>query len=239
MSEALTEHIVIEQFEGPFHTLVDLLESQKLDITSIALATVTEQYINAVNTQPYIDPYALADFLVISSRLLYLKSKTLLPMLVWDEEEDDSADLEKQLKIYKEYYEASKTMEGLLKQKRISVVRERLAIDVEVLFNPPHDLTTDKLQNILAKILNDLAPIVKIPKKVMERTVSIRTKIDHISSLIINKISTSFKDLLQGANNKAETIVTFLAVLELVKQRTVNVEQDILHGEIMIHKKES
>lgn len=62
MSEALTEHIVIEQFEGPFHTLVDLLESQKLDITSIALATVTEQYINAVNTQPYIDPYALADF---------------------------------------------------------------------------------------------------------------------------------------------------------------------------------
>lgn len=160
-------------------------------------------------------------------------------MLVWDEEEDDSADLEKQLKIYKEYYEASKTMEGLLKQKRISVVRERLAIDVEVLFNPPHDLTTDKLQNILAKILNDLAPIVKIPKKVMERTVSIRTKIDHISSLIINKISTSFKDLLQGANNKAETIVTFLAVLELVKQRTVNVEQDILHGEIMIHKKES
>jgi len=162
----LEQTIQIEKFDGPFHILVELLDSQKLNITEVSLSKVTEQYLEAINTQPNIDPYALADFLVVSSRLLYMKSKILLPMLQW-EEEPETVSLEDQLKMYKEYYDASKTIEKMFKAKNFAFSRERLAVDVEVLFNPPHNLAVNKLQQVMEKIIKLIEPIVRIPKRVL------------------------------------------------------------------------
>ena len=230
--------VTIEQFEGPFHVLVELLQKHKLDIVEVSLAEVTEQYIETVNMQESIDPYALADFLVVASKLLYLKSKTLLPMLAWnDEEEEEIEDLEQQLKMYKSYYDASLVMEAMLKKNNIMVSREKLAVDVDVLFNPPHDLTVHKMMDVFKTIIQRLEPIVRVPKKVLKRTITIKERMKNVREHILQKVQTSFSELLKGSTTKADSVVTFLAVLELVKQRIVYVDQEVLHGEILIHKK--
>jgi len=238
----LAQPIKIEQFDGPFHILVEMLESQKLEITEVSLSQVTEQYLRAVNQQSNlpageagIDPYVLADFLVVSSRLLFLKSKLLLPMLDWGEDEED-IDLEAHLKMYKEYYDAAKVIDKILKQKKFAFARERLAVDVEVLFNPPHNLSTMKMKEVMAKVISDIEPIVKIPKKIISKTISIRDKINHVRELILARVTSNFSELLQGSKDKTEAIVTFLALLELVKQRVISVEQEEKYGEINISR---
>jgi len=231
----LAEAIKIEQFDGPFHVLVEMLEKDKLDITDISLSQVTQQYLTAVNAQTNIDPYALADFLVVSSRLLYLKSKLLLPMLNWGDDEED-IDLEARLKMYKEYYDAAKVIDQIFKQKKFAFAREKLAVDVEVIFNPPHNLSTMKMKAAMARVIADIEPIVKIPKKIIRQTISIRDKINHVRELILARVTANFSELLAGSKDKTEAIVTFLALLELVKQRVISVEQEEKYGEITINK---
>jgi segregation and condensation protein A len=241
MSE-LNKVIKIEQFDGPFHVLVEMLESQKLEITEVSLSQVTEQYLQAINQQPNspageagIDPYALADFLVVSSRLLFLKSKLLLPMLDWGDDEEE-IDLAARLKMYKEYYDAAQVIEQILRKKKFAFTRERLAVDVEVIFNPPHNLSTMKMKAVMAKVISDIEPIIKIPKKVIRQTLSIRDKINHVRELILARVTSNFSELLQGSKDKTEAIVTFLAMLELVKQRVITVEQEEKYGEITLEK---
>jgi segregation and condensation protein A len=206
-----------------------------MDITEVSLSKVTQQYLEAVNAQPNIDPYALADFLVISARLLYMKSKLLLPMLQW-EEEQDTASLEDHLKMYKEYYNASRVIEKMLKAENFAYARERLAVDVEVLFNPPHNLTVHKLLQAMEKVIKEIEPIVRIPKRILRRTISIRDKINQVREFIMERITTNFNDLIQSTQDKTEAILTFLAMLELVKQRVITVDQEKLHGDINIEK---
>lgn len=231
----LEQTIQIEKFDGPFHLLVELLESQKMDITEVSLSNVTQQYLEAINSQPNIDPYALADFLVISARLLYMKSKILLPMLQW-EEESETVSLEDQLKMYKVYYDASRIIEKMLKVENFAYAREKLAVDIEVLFNPPHNLTMHKLQKVMEKVIKEIEPIVRIPKRILRRTISIRDKINQVREFIMERITTNFNDLVQSTQDKTEAIITFLALLELVKQRVITVEQEELYGEINIEK---
>src|SRR3989338_9236417 len=102
----------LEQFEGPLHLLLELIEAEKLDITSIALSKVTDQFLDYLTETSDLHPEELADFLVVAARLLLIKSRALLPSLTG--EGDEEADLERQLKIYREYYEASKSMHALL-----------------------------------------------------------------------------------------------------------------------------
>lgn len=241
-NQATTPLIKIEQFDGPFHVLVEMLESQRLDITQVALSQVTEQYLKAINppaseagSHKSADPHVLADFLVVAAQLLYLKSKVLLPMLA-DDEAEDEASLEDQLKMYKQYYEASKVVEKMLKASNFSFAREKLAVDVEVLFNPPHSLTTDKMKSLFIKVVVGLEPIVRVPKQIKRQVISIRDKIKHVRDHIIAKMTSSFSELVKGSKDRTESIITFLALLELVKQQIVNVEQSEQYGEINIEK---
>ena len=115
----------LEQFEGPLDLLLQLIEDQKLEITNISLAQVTDQYIQYLNHAHDLRPEDLADFLVVAAKLLYLKSRALLPALRLDEEEADAGELEKQLKIYKEYLDASKKIEQMIKAGHFAFAREK------------------------------------------------------------------------------------------------------------------
>jgi len=227
--------IKLEEFEGPLDLLLKLIEGQELDITKVSLSKVADQFITYVNQAVDLHPGEMADFLVVSSKLLLIKSKVLLPSLDIDDEEASS--LEKQLKIYKEYYEASKLIRQKLREPNFMFTRSKAIRVFTPRFSPPKDLKAQMMSEIFAKALSRLEVVVNLPKKMIKKTISIKEKIRHISELILSKVSFSFKQLLSSGQGKTEVIVSFLAVLELVKQKTLEVEQEGgLFSDIMVKK---
>jgi len=229
--------IKIEQFEGPLDLLLQLIEEQKLEITKVSLASVTEQYIEILNqsAQEQIPAAELADFLVVAARLLLIKSRALLPFLDWGEEEEGE-ELTKQLKIYKEYLEASKVITAMVAKKHFSFSRQKLLTGNEIEFSPPPKLTKDKLAATFLEVIRGLDPILNLPTEVIRKTINIQEKISQIRKRIYQQATTNFSEILREAENKTEVIVSFLALLELIKQRVVSVRQDKVFEDILIEK---
>lgn len=206
--------IKIEEFEGPLDLLLQLIEQQKLEITKISLAQVTEQYIEVLNqsASQHISASELADFLVVAARLLLIKSKALLPFLQWDEE-DEGEELTGQLKIYKEYLDASKVVQGLIAKKRFSFSRSKLLVAEEIGFAPPPKLTKDKLHDVFEEVIKNLDPWLNLPTEVVKKSINIQEKIAQIRQRIFREATTKFSDILKEAKDKTEVIVSFLAIL--------------------------
>ena len=225
--------VKLEQFEGPLDLLLSLIEQEQMDITQVSLAKVANSYIEYINQLTELNPEEVADFLVVASKLIYIKSKALLPTL---DLEDEGLDLEIQLKMYKEFVEASKKIHKIVIKKKLNFVRTKFPADVPIGFNPPKNLTASKLQHYYSLVLNRLRPLIILPKKLVEKTVTISEKINYIKDLIYKEASISFCRLLSQSRNKTEKIVSFLALLELVKQKIVWAEQTGLFEDIMFKK---
>jgi segregation and condensation protein A len=226
-------NIKLEKFEGPLDLLLKLIEAEEVTITEVSLAKVTDQFIEYVNQSQDLDPGEVADFLVVASKLLLIKSKILMPSLDFEEEEEGS--LEFQLKIYKEYYEASKKIKELIRRKNFMFSRNKSIQVFTPKFSPPLKLKLKELGLIFQLIVNRLEPVVNLPKDVIKKTISIGEKIRQIKEMILEKVSFSFKSIL-SRGDKTEVIVSFLALLELVKQQSVKANQTGLFGEIRVDK---
>jgi segregation and condensation protein A len=226
--------VTLEKFQGPLDLLLQLIEGEELDITEVSLSRVADQYIARLAALPEKPPEELADFLVVAAKLLYIKSKTLLPFLHWDTEEDEG-DLETRLKMYREYVEAMKKIEGLIAGGRFTFVREKPPVQA-LGFAPPKELSTDKMAEIFREVLRRLEPVVKPPEGAIEKTISIHDKIRHIQELISRGAKVSFHNVLASAATRAEIIVSFLALLELVKQKHVAVSQSGHFEEISLER---
>ncbi|MCX6785736.1 MAG: ScpA family protein [Candidatus Komeilibacteria bacterium] len=224
--------IKLEQFEGPLDLLLSLIEEEEMDITKVSLAKVADQFMEYLHASPDLPAGDMADFLLVASKLLLIKSKILIPTLEIDDEEAGS--LEKQLKIYKEYYEAAKVIRAMVLKRRFMFSRAKQLQVFTPKFYPPLGVKLNNLALIFKQALARLEPIVNLPQAMMKRTISIREKIKHISDLILAKFTLSFRQLLGQNNNRTEVIVSFLAILELVKQRTVSVEQGELFSDITV-----
>src|SRR3989339_84496 len=142
--------IKIEKFEGPLSLLLKMIEQEELDITEINLAGIADQYIEYIKNNNNISPDNMADFLVIAAKLLFIKSKALLPY-IYAEEEEDLEDLEKQLKMYKEFLEAAKKIEKMLGKKKFMFAREfnrKVALANTHSFSPPKKLQISDILEI-------------------------------------------------------------------------------------------
>ncbi len=226
--------VQLDEWKGPLDLLLQLIEKQEMDITEVSLSTVAEQFIEYMNLKP-ISPEETADFLVIASKLIYIKSKALLPNLELDD--DDGIDLEKQLKMYKEYIEASKQIQKILKKKKLSFSKEKYPEGLLTQgFFPPKSLNTPKLARIYSQVLARIKPVVVLPKRIIQKTIKLSERIKHIRDLIMKEACTSFNKLICDSKSKTEKIVSFLAILELTKQKIVNIEQSELFDDITINK---
>ena len=226
--------VQLESWQGPLDLLLQLIEQQEMDITKVSLAKVADQFITYMNAKPF-SFEETADFLVVAAKLIYIKSKALLPNL--QIEEDDGIDLEKQLKMYKEYLEAAKKIQNILRQKRFCFSRDKFPEGIETsVFYVPKTVTSIKLKNLYQQVLNRLKPIIILPKKVIERSVKLSERIQHIKDLVLKEACSSFQQLICDSTSKTEKIVSFLAVLELVKQKIINVEQPDLFSDITFKK---
>ncbi len=228
--------VKLEQFEGPLDLLLELIEAEKLDVSQLSLARVTDGYLQHLHANPQIPPEELADFLVVATRLLFIKSRLLLPFLNMMDAEPEG-DLESQLRIYKEYLDAAKGIEAMIGKRRFLFVHEKLPY-VDIGFAPPKKFEASQMAEFFRQVIMRLEPLVKVPTAVVEKTVSIHEKIRQIQGMIATAQKMSFRSVLVTAESKTEIIVSFLALLELVKQRSVSVEQDALWGDITISKLE-
>jgi len=229
--------VKVKQFEGPLDLLLQLIEQQKLTITEVSLAEVTEQYIKILDqsAENQINTEQLADFLVVAARLLLIKSRALLPFLNWEDEEGGE-ELTTQLKIYKEYLEASKAIHEMILKKRFNFAREKFLTGEEVNFAPPPKLTPSILGETFAQVLHALQPTINLPTQMVQRTISLQDKIQQIRERIFREAKINFSEILKQAKNKTEVVVSFLALLELVKQKIIVVKQKNTFDDIQIEK---
>ena len=231
----------LEKFEGPLGLLLQLIEKEELDITQISLAKVADQYVEYLKQATNIDPDEMADFLVVAARLLLIKSRALLPYL-FPEEEKEIEEFEQQLKMYKEFLEATKKIEKIIGKKRFMFAREfnrKAILSGARLFSPPKNLKAANLTAVFNDLLGRLVPMEKLEEEVLERKINIEEKIMLIEQMLIEKIRFSFSKLMEKAESKTEVIVSFLAMLELIKQKTIMADQSELFAEILINKYET
>ncbi len=228
----------IDKFEGPLRLLLQLIESQELDITEISLAKIADQYIEYIRSSEHLKPEELADFLVVAAKLLLIKSRALLPFLK-GEAEEEIQEFEHQLRMYKEFLEATKKIEAIIGKKRFSFAREfsRQAFLASAnIFSPPKKLTAADLLEVFSQIIKNIKPVELLEEKRLEQIVNIEDKILAIQQMLLEKIKISFNHILATAQNKTEIIVSFLAMLELIKQRDITVAQTNMFGEIEINR---
>jgi segregation and condensation protein A len=222
----------IEQFEGPLDLLLELIENTKLDISDVSLAAVTEQYLTTLASANGLPTEELADFLVVAARLLLLKSKTLLPGMFGGDAEE-GAGLAAQLTLYRTYVEASRRLRGQLRNGHPLFIREHPLVSGPT-FLPPKTISGELLAGSFRAFLAHVEPPLRTSPDLVRRTVSLHERIRHIQGLLAARERFGFSDLFVGSTNRTEIVVTFLALLELVKQRTVALSQDSPFSEITV-----
>ena len=233
------DKVKVAQFEGPLDLLLSLIEERQLDITKIALAEVTEQFLSYIKQLEKIDPTTLADYLSIAAKLLVIKSKAILPTLeVEEEEEDSSLDLEAKLVLYKQFKEVAKYLKVLDNKRRQSFTKS-LHFEERINFYPDPSVTTKELHGAILNVLQSLRELDNLPKAKIKEAVSIQEKIDHLRDALGKQVETKLSDVLKSAKNKSEVIITFLALLELIKQRIFVADQETLFADVIIKKIEA
>lgn len=230
--------VKLEQFEGPLDLLLELIQKEKLEITQISLAKVTDSYLGHLRENLDISSDNLSDFLVVAARLILIKSKALLPILeLTTDEEESIQDLEARLALYKRFKEVSELLGAQFDKREFSFSRKGFE-GVKQGFFPPPNIDIGILEKTMSRILAEMPKADKLAEERVKEVITLEQKIIELKSSLQQRIETSFKTLTKNAKDKTEIIVTFLAILELFKEKIIIVEQKEIFGEIMISKKE-
>ncbi len=225
--------IKLDKFEGPLDLLLQLIKKEKLDITEISLAHITDQYLEYVKNIEDIAPHEVADFLLIAAQLLHLKSKILLPQT--EEETVEEEDLVEKLKIYKEYQKAGKKIMKMLNRKNFLFSRNNLTAKNQIFFSPPPKLGVLEISKAFLGFLAVFKQQVDSWEKgKIIRRVSVEDKIKEINRLLAVKKKLVLKHLYDPRFPKEEKVVSFLAILEIARQGKILIKQKKIFSDIII-----
>ena len=239
MAMSTQYQIQLPVFEGPLDLLLHLIEREELDITAVALAQVTDQYMAYLAELERRQAKELADFLVIAAKLLLIKSLALLPRppALPPEAEDVGDELARQLQTYRRFKEIATLLHEREKQGLHGYVRiaplPRLDPQLDL-----GDVTADDLLAAVQEAL-DARPAPLVGEVVGIVTVTIAEQIVQIEEHLTRQRRVRFRDVLSRATTRVEVIVTLLALLELIKQDRVRVSQERLFGAIIIERQAS
>lgn len=222
-----------DQFSGPLQVLLELIENKELEITNVSLAKVTDDYLAYLGTHD-VPSEELADFLTVAARLILIKSHALLPEIKLEEDADTLA---AQLKLYKEFVAAAENLERVYAQGQVSFGRGRMAtIFEQVVFAPSSTLQVSSLHQAFRQMLKRLEPFFALRQVSMLKVASVQERIKHIHEALKARAMMTFRDITSGARSKIEVVVSFLALLELTKQRLVKAVQSAAFGEIELKR---
>lgn len=222
------------EFAGPLSVLLELVDAQKLAITQISLAKVADDFVRYLDEHT-VPAFELADFLLVASRLIYLKSRELVPYLVLDDEEAGAKKLEEQLRIYREFVHAAERLDERFMASPC-FARTLVRPVREAAFFPPKTLTQTLLHDVYNGVLKRLEPFFALRETSMERVKSIEERLREMTSAVKSRASMHFRDAVAGARSKADVVVTFLALLELLRRGIVRAKQGTGHGDIEIER---
>ena len=241
--EAADYKVRLDIFEGPLDLLLYLIKKDEVDIHSISIERITKQYLDYIDTFKMLNIDLASEFIVMAANLMYIKSRTLLPKAEQPPEEDIEEDdprweLIRQLIEYKKFKDAA----GFLSRREteqedyFAHVPEKTAPPVEEADEPLPDVNIFDLirafQNVLKRFeeSNDLGDIV-------DDRYTVADKIEFLLGELKPGGSIQFSSLFAQATSKGEVIVTFLAVLELMKMNQFCIRQDHILGEIEVERK--
>lgn len=239
--------VKIENFEGPLDLLLHLIDVNKFNIFDIPIVEITEQYLEFVRNMDTKDLNVMSEFLVMAATLLEIKAKMLLPVEVDEEGEeiDPREELVQKLLEYKMYkymsYELKDRMQDASKAMYKSpTIPEEVEnyiepVDLEKLIG---DLSLKKLNDIFQSVMkrqNDkVDPIRSKFGKIEKEEVSLEEKLDFVESYAREHGTFSFKKMLEGQKSKMQVVVTFLAILELMKMGKIVIRQESTFADIII-----
>lgn len=228
-------HVATAVFEGPLDLLLHLIERAELDITKLSLAQVTDQYLEHMHRLPELMAEEVSAFLVVAAKLLLIKSEALLPRPPVREEgeEDPGEALARQLILYRRY----KKIAELLETKESLGLRSYLRLVAPPKVEGVLDLSEVSLSDIVKAAQNILLKVddrLELKSVVSPPQVTIRQKINLIKRYLIQSGRFNFRSILSKAPSRIEIVVSFLAMLELIKRHLVIANQDALFGEIEI-----
>ena len=241
--------VKLEVFEGPLDLLLHLIDKNKIDIYDIPIVEITNQYMEYIRNMQKEDLNVMSEFLVMAATLLDIKCRMLLPKEVTEEgeEEDPRQELVEQLLQYKMY----KYMANELKDRQMDsdyVLYKRPAIPEEVqeyaepvdLGRLLGDLTLARLneifQDVMKRQVEKIDPVRSKFGKIEKEEVTLSDKFTYIHSYLKGHKRFSFRQLLEKQHSRMHVVVTFLAILEMMKLGEILVEQEDTCGEIMIER---
>ena len=221
-------------FEGPLDLLLYLIEKDELDITAVSLVQVTDQYLSYLRSGEQIDATALAEFIATGARLLYLKSRALLPRPPVDEEPEEELgdDLVRRLREYRRFKEVASALRDIEEEGRRSY--PRLAPPTGVpLPTGLNGVTLDLLLEIIQQTL-ERQPDEEEEGVVEREEVTVEQKVAELAAALQRSKRLSFRAFISAGRSRTEVIVAFLAVLELIKALLLRAEQDAAFGDISL-----
>lgn len=235
-------HVKIAVYDGPLELLLELIKKNEMDIYNIQVSEITRQYLEYLARIKELDLEIAGEFIVMAATLLYIKSKMLLPQEKMDEDEDGGdprAELVRKLLEYQAFKHAAKEL-GYLEDERGKVFTRQISeyylsdmdasdLDIDAFSANLYDLLS-AFQSVLAKTANEAI------HEVFEQVVTIEQKMTEIRTRLIEKKKMVFSELFQAGWTRNLLIVTFLAILEIVRSKVARVAQDKQYGEIYIEQ---
>jgi segregation and condensation protein A len=234
--------VKLEVFEGPLDLLLYLIKRDEVDIYEISVERITTQYLEYLETFRMLDLEIAGEFVVMAANLIYIKSRSLLPVHQQppqeeEEEEDPRWDLIRQLIEYKKFKDAAFQLHQreLVQESLIARMPER-----------PESLIADSLLksevgifdliNAFQKVLRKIEARREDLREIFEENFTVSDKIETLLQLVQGDKPTVFSDLFAAAASRTEIVVTFLALLELIRMKQMRVAQDSPFAEIEIHR---
>ena len=225
-------------FEGPLDLLLHLIERDDLDITAVSLVSVTDQYLKAIRGGDGFEPHALAEFVSVGAKLIYLKSKALLPRPDADPEaEIDDDDVGRELVDLLREYKRFTEVVNMLAQRQDSGMRSyaRMAPPLVVPEGTGlSNVTVDKLAAIMREILG-CTPAVR-PRAIIARdtAMTLNERVFDFRERLRKRGKFSFRRAILECKDRLEVVVSFLAILELLKTGECDARQDASWGDIEV-----
>ncbi len=237
--------VKLQTFEGPFDLLVYLIENAEMSIYDIKISEITSQYLAYIQSMQETDVYVASEFMVLASALIEIKSKMILPRMVNPGdgsvvEEDPRTELVQRLLEYKQFKQAAEILQE--QEERVSHIYEKPQEDISAYLEEPDEyLRLDLAQfagafNLFIQKKQKVDSVRKHYTRIERERARMEERISYIAGMLKKSIGQifNFKEFIHNKKDRYDVVVTFVSLLEMAKNRIVQVDQKSTYGDIEV-----